>query len=112
MTTREKWIIGISLIILIVVSVVAFGNPKVKSFINSNPNQADIDALTAMLGHVPTGAELNCDANRPGYDKDGNIDGFCGNAPPPYSAPCDPYKPGFDINGFLNIECGAGRKTR
>jgi|SRR3990167_10911473 len=49
---------------------------------------------------------VNCDPNRPGYDKDGTPNPNCGKSYAGCTAgKCDPARPGFDECGFLNSNC-------
>lgn len=90
------WII-LLIIALVVVSIFAFGKGK-------NDKQGEIPPYVNQL-------PSHCDPYRPGYDKNGYQDPFCGNVPPGYLSECDPDRPGYDIYGFADaINCGFGRK--
>lgn len=98
--------IYIALFVVVVLVVLYFlMKSKKQATPAAQPTSVAVTLLTKMLGHVPTGAELNCNPYNPGYNNNGLIDGFCGNPAP--QTPCDPNRPGFDINGFLSTNCGA-----
>lgn len=99
MTTKEKWIAGILVTVLIIVSVAA-----VLAETGKNKTNANTDPGQTLPAH--------CNPLKPGYDKNGYPDPFCGEAATPYSSPCDKNKPGYDMNGFPNPDCGFGRMPK
>lgn len=93
MTTTQKWVIGILVLVLVAGVVVAV----------SAMGKGDKTPVV-----IPPGLPSHCNPNRPGYDKNGYQDPFCGDAGVPYSSECDLNKPGYDMNGFPDVKCGFG----
>lgn len=95
MSNTQKWVGGVLLLGIAVVAVVILTSAKGK---DKNP-----PVTTTTLPPY-------CDPYKPGYDKDGRPDPFCGKPLPGYLSECDPNHPGYDVYGFADaVNCGFGR---
>lgn len=99
MTTKERWIVGVVLLLLIVaISYVGFSqrkNNNIPPGPSSQPGNASLPA--------------GCDPQKPGYNVYGYKSDICGQA---YEPDCDLDRPGFDMNGLPNINCGFGGRKK